>query len=238
MMNLQGILMGNPPLDLEIELKGRALYCWNHGLISDDTYQGLSSTVCSSLKTYGVKACEPYFITYLLEEAGNVDAFNVLGTECKEMEVSKYCLNGITSKYMNRKDVQQAFHTIATAWTHCSKAIQGSHSLPATEKSMLPTLEILIQSGLQIWIYSGDADSATPFIASRTAISKLHLKRKARWYPWGHNSRISGWSEIYEGMTFAMIRGACHEAPMYAPAQAFEVLEHFLANKSLPKYTE
>ncbi|XP_030474462.2 serine carboxypeptidase-like 28 [Syzygium oleosum] len=86
-MNLRGILMGNPTLDGETELKGRALYYWSHGLISDDTYQGLSSTLCSSLKTYRLKACEPYFITYLLEEAGNVNGFNVLRTECKKKEV-------------------------------------------------------------------------------------------------------------------------------------------------------
>ncbi|XP_056170321.1 serine carboxypeptidase-like 22 [Syzygium oleosum] len=91
---------------------------------------------------------------------------------------------------MNRKDVQQAFHAIATAWTPCSKAIQQSYSLPAKEKSMLPTLELLKRSGLQIWIYSGDADSMIPFTATRTAISKLHLKRKAKWYPWGHNGKV------------------------------------------------
>ncbi|KAI6675693.1 hypothetical protein NL676_003599 [Syzygium grande] len=197
--------MGNPTLDGETELKGRALYYWSHGLISDDTYQGLSSTLCSSLKTYRLKACEPYFITYLLEEAGNVNGFNVLRTECKKKR---------------------------------SKAIQQSYSLPAKEKSMLPTLELLKRSGLQIWIYSGDADSMIPFTATRTAISKLHLKRKAKWYPWGHNGKISVWSEIYEGITFATIRGCGHEVPMYAPAQALKVFEHFLANESLPKYTE
>ncbi|KAL3715096.1 hypothetical protein ACJRO7_006916 [Eucalyptus globulus] len=62
-MNLQGILMGNPILGLEIELKGGALYYWSHGLISDDTYQWQSSTLCSSLKTYRMKACKPHFIT-------------------------------------------------------------------------------------------------------------------------------------------------------------------------------
>ncbi|XP_030521477.1 serine carboxypeptidase-like 28 [Rhodamnia argentea] len=235
-INLKGLLMGNPNLDRESELKGRALYYWSHGLISDDTYQGLSGALCSSLKTYRMEACKPYFITHLLEEAGNVNAFDVLRTDCEKNEVSKYCLEGITSKYMNRKDVQQAFHAIPTAWTLCSKPIQHNYSLPAKDQSMLPTLKLLIQSGLQIWIYSGDSDSAIPFIATQTAISKLHLKRNAKWYPWGHNNKISGWSEIYEGMTFATIRGCGHDVPMYTPAQALCLFEHFLANKQLPKY--
>ncbi|XP_030521470.1 serine carboxypeptidase-like 28 [Rhodamnia argentea] len=236
-MNLQGILIGNPNLDRESELKGRALYWWSHGLISDDTYRGMSSTLCSSPKTYRAEACEPYFHAYLQEEAGNVNPFDVLLTYCEPEEVSKYCLERITSKYMNRKDVQQAFHAIPTAWTLCSKPIQNNYSLPAKDQSMLPTLKLLIQSGLQIWIYSGDADSTIPFIATRIAISKLHLKRIAKWYPWGHNNKISGWSEIYEEMTFATIRGCGHEVPMYAPAQALDMFEHFLAHKPLPKYT-
>ncbi|KAI3440643.1 Carboxypeptidase [Psidium guajava] len=213
-MNLQGILMGNPNLDRESELKGRALYWWSHGLISDDTYRGMSSKLCSSPRTYRAKACEPYFVKYFKEEAGNV---------------SKYCLERITTKYMNRKDVQQAFHAIPTAWTVCS--------LPARAMPMLPTLKLLHQSGLHIWIYSGDADSTIPFIATRTAISKLHLKRNAKWYPWGHNNKISGWSEIYEGMTFATIKGCGHDVPLYAPAQALDMFQHFLARKPLPKYT-
>ncbi|KAI6675780.1 hypothetical protein NL676_003686 [Syzygium grande] len=125
-----------------------------------------------------------------------------------------YCLDWITTKNMNRKDVQQAVHAIPIAWTLWSKAIQQSYSLPAKEKSMLPTLELLIRSGLQIWIYRGDADSMIPFTATRIAISKLHLKRKAKWYSWGHSSKISGWSEIYEGITFVMTRGCSHEVPI------------------------
>lgn len=79
--------MGNPNLDRETELKGRALYYWSHGLISDDTYHGMSSTLCTSLKTYRVKACEAYYRTHLPEEAGNVNAFDVLMTVCEEQEV-------------------------------------------------------------------------------------------------------------------------------------------------------
>ncbi|XP_030450137.2 serine carboxypeptidase-like 28 [Syzygium oleosum] len=237
-MNLKGILMGNPTLDLEFELKGRALYYWSHGLVSDDTYQGLSSTLCSSPKTYRAKACKPY-LTYLREEIGNVNLFDILSTDCEaEEEGSKFCLERITSRYMNKKDVQEAFHAIPTAWTHCSRPIQHNYSHPAKEQSMLPTLKLLIQSGLHIWIYSGDTDATVPFVATRAAISKLHLKRNAKWYPWGHNSKIGGWSEIYEGMIFATVRGCGHDVPMYAPAQALDVFEHFLAQRLLPKYME
>ncbi|KAI3440644.1 uncharacterized protein J3R85_003419 [Psidium guajava] len=236
-MNLQGILMGNPNLDRESELKGRALFWWSHGLISDDTYRGMSSKLCSSPKTYRAKACEPYFLKDLREEAGNVNPFDVLLMFCEPKEVSKYCLGWITSNYMNRKDVQQAFHAIPTAWTVCSRPIQNNYSPAAKGMPMLPTLKLLVQSGLHIWIYSGDADSTIPFIATRTAISKLHLRRNAKWYPWGHDKKISGWSEIYEGMTFATIKGCGHDVPLYAPAQALDMFRHFLARKPLPKYT-
>ena len=85
---LENVLqMGNPNLDKESELKGRSLYWWSHGHISDDTYLGQTSTLCSSPKTYRTKACEPYYCTYLREEAGNVNLFDVLLTECETEEV-------------------------------------------------------------------------------------------------------------------------------------------------------
>ncbi|XP_056170728.1 serine carboxypeptidase-like 28 [Syzygium oleosum] len=219
-MNLRGILMGNPALDRETELKGRALYFWSHGLISDDTYQGLSSTLCSSLKTYRLKACEPYFIIYLLKEAGNVNGFNVLRTECKKKEVSKYCLDWITTKYMNRKDVQQAFHAIPTAWTLCSKAIQQSYSLPAKEKSMLPTHSGATHS---VGLANLDIQWRCRFNDSFHSNSDCYFQAASQ----EEGKMISGWSEIYEGITFVTIRGCSHEVPMYAPTQALKVSSTF-----------
>jgi serine carboxypeptidase-like clade II len=47
--------------------------------------------------------------------------------------------------------------------------------------------------------------------------------------------QVGGWSEVYEGLTFATVRGAGHEVPLFQPSRAFRMFQSFLAGKTLPK---
>lgn len=46
--------------------------------------------------------------------------------------------------------------------------------------------------------------------------------------------QVSGWTEIYKGLTFVTIRNAGHEVPTYAPKRSLQLIRHFLDNKKLP----
>lgn len=47
--------------------------------------------------------------------------------------------------------------------------------------------------------------------------------------------QVGGWTEVYDGLTFATVRGAGHEVPLFQPHRAFVLFKSFLAGKELPK---
>lgn len=48
-------------------------------------------------------------------------------------------------------------------------------------------------------------------------------------------SQVGGWTEVYKGLTFATVRGAGHEVPLFEPKRALILFRSFLAGKELPR---
>ena len=68
----------------------------------------------------------------------------------------------------------------------------------------------------------------------------LKLKQLSCWYSnifkvHSVSVQVGGWSEVYEGLTFASVRGAGHEVPLFQPRRAFRMFQSFLAGEPLPK---
>ncbi|EFH54973.1 hypothetical protein ARALYDRAFT_343953 [Arabidopsis lyrata subsp. lyrata] len=78
-------------------------------------------------------------------------------------------------------------------------------------------------------------DPLVPVTGTRLALNKLNLPVKTRWYPWYSEKQVGGWTEVYEGLTFATVRGAGHEVPVLQPERALTLLRSFLAGKELPR---
>lgn len=47
--------------------------------------------------------------------------------------------------------------------------------------------------------------------------------------------KVGGWTEVYEGLTFATVRGAGHEVPLFKPRAALQLFKSFLKGDPLPK---
>ncbi|KAJ0488207.1 putative carboxypeptidase D [Helianthus annuus] len=101
--------------------------------------------------------------------------------------------------------------------------------------SLLPTYKELIAAGYRIWVYSGDTDANVPVTATRLWLRSLNLTVKTKWYPWFVNDQVGGWTEVYDGLMFATVRGAGHEVPLLQPERGFLLFESFLAGKNLPR---
>ncbi|KAG0472035.1 hypothetical protein HPP92_016581 [Vanilla planifolia] len=148
------------------------------------------------------------------------------------------CTESYAERYYNRRDVQRAMHAnltgrISYKWTACSDLLIKTWK--DTQFSMLPTYRELMRAGLRIWVFSGDTDSVVPVTATRFCISHLNLTVQIPWYPWYSGKQVGGWTEVYEGLTFATVRGAGHEVPMFQPKRAFQLFKSFLAGKPLPR---
>lgn len=47
--------------------------------------------------------------------------------------------------------------------------------------------------------------------------------------------KVGGWTEVYEGLTFATVRGAGHEVPLFKPRAALQLFKSFIKGEPLPK---
>ncbi|KAF8118694.1 hypothetical protein N665_0002s0010 [Sinapis alba] len=146
------------------------------------------------------------------------------------------CTEGYAENYFNRKDVQVALHANVTnlpyPYTPCSGVIKRWNDAPST---VIPIIQKLLAGGLRIWIYSGDTDGRVPVTSTRYSIKKMGPKVESPWRSWFHKSQVAGWVETYAGgLTFATVRGAGHQVPVFAPAQSLSLFSHFLSSTPLP----
>ncbi|KAL3714182.1 hypothetical protein ACJRO7_006166 [Eucalyptus globulus] len=244
-INLKGFLLGNPTLDPGSGNPGRYEYFWNHGLISDTTYENMRKFCTVDGDPEG---CHKAWIEANANEIGDVNGYNIYVRPCGNNSTQDlmyrngddFCLETDTVKYMRRKEVQESFHVqtsyVPLNYTLCSEwNVQIRYSKSDTKSSVLPILKELIGTHLQIYIYSGTTDATVPLSTTRRNIAALKLKVQKKWYPWNHNDQLAVWIEVYEGLTFVAVMGSGHEVPMYLPSQAHALFRSFLSNAPMPK---
>ncbi|GFP99877.1 serine carboxypeptidase 24 [Phtheirospermum japonicum] len=255
-INLKGFIVGNAVTDNYYDNVGTITYWWTHSMISDRTYKFILKS-CNFRSQNVSKKCDNAVSYAMNHEFGDIDQYSIYTPTCKaaSQKKPKYslmlkntlislrfagydpCTESYAEKYYNRIDVQRALHANSTGipykWTACSDSLLRNWK--DSEFSMLTTYKKLIAAGLRIWVFSGDTDSVVPVTATRFSLSHLNLKIKTPWYPWYSAGQVGGRTEVYEGLTFATVRGAGHEVPLFEPRRAFELFQTFLSGKNLPK---
>ncbi|CAL5191113.1 unnamed protein product [Lathyrus oleraceus] len=260
-INLKGIMVGNAVTDNYHDNLGTVTYWWSHAMISDLTYKQLIST-CDFHHQKESDECESLYTYAMDQEFGNIDQYNIYAPPCNKSDGSSSsasrhsmrlphlphlafrkmagydpCTEKYAEVYYNRVDVQKALHANTTGipykWTACSEVLNRNWN--DTDVSILPLYRELIAHGVRVWVFSGDVDSVVPVTATRFALAELHLTTKIPWYPWYVKKQVGGWTEVYEGLTFATVRGAGHEVPLFKPRAALQLFKSFLAGKPLPK---
>nr|XP_043616601.1 serine carboxypeptidase-like 25 [Erigeron canadensis] len=259
-INLKGIMVGNAVTDNYYDNLGTVTYWWSHAMISDKTYHQLINT-CDFRHQKNSNECESLYSYAMDQEFGNIDQYNIYAPPCNNSDGSHSsathqtmrlphrphrmvrqtgydpCTERYAEVYYNREDVQKAFHANTTRipykWTACSETLNRNWN--DTDVSILPIYRELMAAGLRIWVFSGDVDSVVPVTATRFALAQLKLKTKVAWYPWYVKKQVGGWTEVYEGLTFATVRGAGHEVPLFKPRAALQLLVSFLKDQPLPK---
>uniref|UniRef100_A0ACD5YVI2 Uncharacterized protein n=1 Tax=Avena sativa TaxID=4498 RepID=A0ACD5YVI2_AVESA len=264
LINLKGILVGNAVTDNYYDNVGTVTYWWTHAMVSDTTYRAILklcdfssanvSDACNRAMSYAMNHefgdIDQYSIYTPSCHASSDTSSSSNSTRHRRRPVLRFkdtlirrrsnsydpCTETYAETYYNRLDVQKAMHANTTRipyrWTACSDVLIKTWK--DSELSMLPTYRMLMKAGIRVWVFSGDTDSVVPVTATRFALGHLGLKTKIRWYPWYTAGQVGGWSEVYEGLTFATIRGAGHEVPLFQPRRAFRMFVSFLAGTPLP----
>ncbi|KAJ8505232.1 hypothetical protein OPV22_006118 [Ensete ventricosum] len=263
-INLKGLMIGNAVMDAETDIRGMVDYAWHHALISDRVYHNIK-TSCNFSAVVPTQECsealQQYYEVYQI-----IDMYSLYTPRCESgypkfsssvaqgeeslMSISKFedllkipmgydpCLQTYATVYFNRPDVQKALHANVTRlshpWSLCSSSVVRAWS--DSDRSVLPIIRKLIDAGLRMWVFSGDADARVPVTSTRYTLNKLRLSITEDWSPWYSHKQVGGWTIIYEGLTFVTVRVAGHQVPTFAPLQSLQIVEHFLANKKLPSF--
>ncbi|PNT64735.1 putative serine carboxypeptidase-like 23 [Brachypodium distachyon] len=245
-INLQGILVGNPYLDANRNIMGAVNFYWTHAVMSDEVYANVSKNCdfdgLGGSNTFGESgACSGALDAFVV---GQIDAYNIYAPVCIDAPNGAYypsgylpgydpCSDYPTHAYLNDPAVQYAFHARTTKWAGCTN-LQWKDA----PMSMLPTLKFLIESKLPVWIFSGDFDSVCSLPATRLTIQDLGLPVTTPWRPWTAKEEVGGYVQQYAGgFTFLSVRGAGHLVPSFQPERALVMLSSFLKGM-LPPYTQ
>ncbi|XP_012071521.1 serine carboxypeptidase 24 [Jatropha curcas] len=258
-INLKGFIVGNAVTDSYYDSIGTVTFWWSHSMISDRTYRSILDNCNFKDENRSSEKCDEAVNYAMNHEFGDIDQYSIYTPSCIQLQnnksnlrplrlfkntllrgrISGYdpCTENYAEKYYNRPDVQKAMHANVTGipykWTACSDVLIKNWR--DSESSVLPIYKELIAAGLRIWVFSGDTDSVVPVTATRFSLSHLNLTVKTRWYPWYSGNQVGGWTEAYNGLTFATVRGAGHEVPLFQPRRAFILFRSFVAGKELPK---
>ncbi|BAH94602.1 Os09g0462901 [Oryza sativa Japonica Group] len=209
-INLQGILVGNPCLDEFKNLKGQIDYLWSHGVISDEVLANITKN-CRFSPSDG-KACSDAMDAF---DSGNTDPYDIYGPVCINAPDGKFfpsrivpgydpCSNYYIHAYLNNPVVQKALHARVTTWLGCN----------------------------------GDLDSVCPLTATRYSVGDLGLAVTEPWRPWTANREVGGYVQQYTGgLVFISVRGAGHQVPYFQPEKALIVVSSFLRG-ALPPYVK
>ncbi|KAK7347607.1 hypothetical protein VNO80_22143 [Phaseolus coccineus] len=250
-INLKGFIVGNAVTDSYNDGIGTVTYWWSHSMISDQSYKSILK-YCNFTSEETSKKCDDAYSYAVNYEFGKIDQYSIYTPTCTTSQTVRHirfknlhmisgydpCTENYAEKYYNLPEVQKAMHANLTnipyKWTACSEVLLKNWK--DSEISVLPIYKELIAAGLKIWVFSGDTDSVVPVTATRFSLNHLNLSMKTRWYPWYSGGQVGGWTEVYNGLTFATVRGAGHEVPLFQPKRAYTLFKSFLAGKELPKH--
>ncbi|RZB68027.1 serine carboxypeptidase II-3-like isoform X2 [Glycine soja] len=242
-INLKGIAVGNGWIDDNMCGKGMYEYFWTHALNSDETHEGIQR-YCDFESGNLTGECSKYQ-SRGDTEIGSIDIYDIYAPPCDSAAkkagsspATNYdsnfdpCSDDYTNSYLNLAEVQEALHAKASVWYPCRGV--GWTDSPAT---ILPTINRLISSGINTWIYSGDTDGRVPITSSRYSVNALKLPVETTWRPWYSSNEVGGYLVGYKGLTLITVRGAGHMVPSYQPQRALTMISFFLLGELPPEFT-
>ncbi|KAL6906462.1 hypothetical protein ACP4OV_004063 [Aristida adscensionis] len=255
-INFKGFLIGNAYMDGDTDLWGIVDAIWHHAIISDKLYSDFHkhcdfslvdlSPECNAdidqytalnklIDIYSMYTprCELGYPDFNSSSLGQLGRTSSGRLKFLEMPMGyDPCTQTYATEYFNRKDVQKALHAMPHPYSLCRNSINNAWK--DSDLTVVPVVKKLAETGLRIWIFSGDTDARIPTTSTRYTLKKLGLPIKEDWSPWYHRKQVGGWTVVYDGLTFVTVRGAGHMVPSTQPEQALALFRHFLAGQNLP----
>ncbi|KAM0804705.1 carboxypeptidase-like protein S1 [Usnea florida] len=142
------------------------------------------------------------------------------------------------SSYLLQPSVTSAIGA-QSKYTECPTAPYSKFSSTGDDaRSFLPTLSTVVQSGIRVVLWAGDADWICNWfggLASANAVSYSGTQAFAAkaLTPYTVNGTQGGTVKTVDNLSFLRVFGAGHEVPYYQPALALQVFEQTMRQEAL-----
>ncbi|KAI8800597.1 putative carboxypeptidase C [Cladochytrium replicatum] len=174
---------------------------------------------------------------------GNLDGLNPYDIRMKCSESNPLCydiLNDVNT-FMNNDTVKDILGVVNKKFDTCTTdigiqfALSGDHSRPAQGY-----VRDLLERGIRVLIYVGDADSVCDWVGNLAWIKELEWSGQSGFnnadeVSWEVNGRIAGVVQSYENLTFVRIFEAGHMVPYDQDEVSDEMVQLWLSGSGLIK---
>ena len=134
--------------------------------------------------------------------------------------------------YLNTDAVKTAFHIPnELKYEECSNKVGANWHYQEEASEWI--YKVLKNNGIKMLHYSGDTDAAVPTYGTHRWIKSLHWDITEAWRPWytthpTEGDQVSGYVEVYDGLTFVTVKGVGHMAPQWARQPVQEMVHAFI----------
>jgi serine carboxypeptidase-like clade 2 len=137
-------------------------------------------------------------------------------------------------QYLSQPSVWTAVHALRPVYGGGKIMPCAPVGYNLTWPSSIPAYQQMIASKLKVLVFSGDVDVSTcPAQATEYCFNKMDLAVEKNWTPFYYNRQTIGFYIRYQGLTFATVKGAGHEVPLFQPLEAFLMIQRMIATGRL-----
>ncbi|KAJ5799157.1 uncharacterized protein N7518_001225 [Penicillium psychrosexuale] len=252
---IKGLLIGNGWISPADQYPSYFKFVEREGLLTPGTVlhnniNALNEVCLSKLETAGAKnkldvgACELVLQQFLDRTTENHQCYNMYDVRLKDE--AKSCgmnwppdLKNI-EPYLQRPDVVKALNinpAKKSGWTECA----GMVHMAFTAKNSIPSVHLLpglIESGINVLLFSGDKDLICNHIGTETLIHNMDWMGGSGfetspgvWAPrhdWSFEGEPAGIYQSARNLTYVLFYNSSHMVPFDNPRQSRDMLDRFM----------
>uniref|UniRef100_A0A453MTF6 Serine carboxypeptidase-like 19 n=1 Tax=Aegilops tauschii subsp. strangulata TaxID=200361 RepID=A0A453MTF6_AEGTS len=235
LINLKGYLVGNPGTGESIDFESRVPFLHGMGIISDQLYELYDEIyrphILFKKCVYASSGTNDGSIErkILKEEAGvlkhppprlPMDCHNY-GTYLSYF----WANNNITRDALGIKKGSK------DEWVRCH---EGDLPYSFDIKSTIKYHRNMTLKGYPALVYSGDHDSAVPFLGTQSWVRSLNFPIVDEWRAWHLDGQSAGFTITYtNNLTFATVKGGGHTAPEFQPERCLAMFRRWVCREPL-----
>lgn len=244
-INIRGIMLGNPGLDIDEEFKTRIESGYRMNTLPVQLYQEYR-TICVDVETVDYMACWPPLSSAQTIRLA-LDNNNVYGKTCPDADpesvglenftpVVYSCFDQTVTGYLNIPFVQATLHTEIPAWGSIIwQPAKSDLFIDRNFSSSAVFMKAAMNKGVRILVFSAVLQQEA-VIPIEVSLKNMNLTTSSKWRPWfDRTAQVAGFTESYaEGLTYATVRGAGQKAMADQPERTSVMIKSFVANRNLP----